>query len=405
MKKLNLILALILFSASSYAVTITVSGQVTDTNNNPLANYTVWVGESYYGLSNVAVTTNSQGNYTATYTTNNTQGILYAIVQNCRYDSIAVTMSFSTFINTFTGQNLQVCPLGSGTPRQCSNMSGALLAAGATVTDAMVYLYEHDNSGGFLVDSTLCDSLGGFAFNPNNLDSTVVYSIYARLLPADMSYGYFINTYTTNASTFGTADSLTCFHTNNAVLFNVLGTVQGNNYIGGASYRVTRGTEPEVGVRVLLYDNNKVIIDETYSDQDGEYEFADLADGTYYLLVDIPGVEMEFYEVVLSGQTRMDGLKILIEEHMANITDATSVAEDMTSESIRLFPNPTTTKIFLNLEDINFSFEVTDLAGKLILSGVALENSVDVSDLSPGKYLLYTVSADGEANHMKFIKE
>lgn len=68
-------------------------------------------------------------------------------------------------------------------------MSGLVMTGLNAAESARVWLYEHDTSGGFIVNSAQTDTLGNFGFTASNLDSTKVYSIYASLLSTDPSYG------------------------------------------------------------------------------------------------------------------------------------------------------------------------------------------------------------------------
>ena len=114
------------------------------------------------------------------------------IVQDCNYDSIGISIAYTPFTRLFTQQDFMICPLnspGGGNPNPCTNMSGLVMTGLNAAESARVWLYEHDTSGGFIVDSAQTDTLGNFGFTASNLDSTKVYSIYASLLSTDPSYG------------------------------------------------------------------------------------------------------------------------------------------------------------------------------------------------------------------------
>lgn len=406
MKQISIFIILLGLSLASKADTVYVSGQITDTNVVGLKGFPVWVGESFYGPGNTTLYTDSFGYYTGYHVTNSTQGNLHIIVQDCVYDSIFLTVSYSAMSKVFVNQDMQICAMTGGGIPPCSNMSGSVLIGGGSPTHAMVYLYKHDSSGGDLIDSTSLDSSGMFAFNPGNLDSFSVYSLYARLLSSDFNYGLYINTYSTSATTFATADSLTCFDYQNSIIMNPFGTLLGAGSIGGATARVTRGIEVEKNVRVLLYDSQQKVIAETWSDDEGDYSFADLDNGTYFINIDLPGVDMDLHEIVLANGAKLDGLQILIDENMASVNNLTGKDEAVFVDGISVFPNPAQNTIKINHSEGELvEYTMTDLQGRVVLSGSSneVEIALDIQNLSEGSYQLKVLSDLGEST-FKVIK-
>ena len=187
---------------------------------------------------------------------------------------------------------------------------------------------------------------------------------------------------------------------------NPLGTLSGAGYIGGATARVTRGIEVEKNVRVLLYDAQKTVIAETWSDNDGNYEFADLDNGTYFINIDLIGVEMELHEVVLANGAELDGLQILIDEQMATVNNLTGTKQTTLNEEVSVFPNPTQDIIKINVSEGGLvDYEMIDIQGRMVLSGSSDQSVIelDIQTLSEGTYQLKVVSELGQ-NTFKVIK-
>jgi hypothetical protein len=188
---------------------------------------------------------------------------------------------------------------------------------------------------------------------------------------------------------------------------NPFGWGLGANYIGGATYRVTRGEEPEANVRVILYDAQKNAIGETWSDANGDYEFADIEDGTYYINIDIPGVAMEPYEIVLSDElTIEDGLRILNSPNEASIVNLTSHEEFTNAEGLSVFPNPTDRFVQLSMNNSeSFDYQLVNLNGAVILTGSSeySKAQLDLNDLSKGIYFLELTSEKGERYSQKVM--
>ncbi|MDP1727331.1 MAG: T9SS type A sorting domain-containing protein [Bacteroidota bacterium] len=69
----------------------------------------------------------------------------------------------------------------------------------------------------------------------------------------------------------------------------------------------------------------------------------------------------------------------------------------------RLYPVPATNQLFI--EGVNSrNFKIYDLAGRFIKGGETLQNSIDISELSNGLYVLHAISDKGLIVQ-KFIKE
>lgn len=90
---------------------------------------------------------------------------------------------------------------------------------------------------------------------------------------------------------------------------------------------------------------------------------------------------------------------ILIEQELVSL-------EDISVENIRIFPNPATEYIATDYSG-NLSYRLTDLSGKLILSGVFNSaNKIAIDQLTKGCYLLNCFNPEsGQQFVMKIVKE
>ncbi|MCF8426362.1 MAG: T9SS type A sorting domain-containing protein [Bacteroidia bacterium] len=71
--------------------------------------------------------------------------------------------------------------------------------------------------------------------------------------------------------------------------------------------------------------------------------------------------------------------------------------------SYRLYPIPTSSRLFI--EGANPTvFKVYDLSGRLVKEGDVMQNSIDVSDLNNGLYVLYAMAENGLIVQ-KFLKQ
>jgi hypothetical protein len=84
--------------------------------------------------------------------------------------------------------------------------------------------------------------------------------------------------------------------------------------------------------------------------------------------------------------------------------DGTNVGiKKLSSHSYRLYPMPTSSKLFVEGANPS-SFEVYDLAGRLASSGEVMQNSIDVSELNNGLYVLHAQTENGLIVQ-KFLKQ
>lgn len=89
----------------------------------------------------------------------------------------------------------------------------------------------------------------------------------------------------------------------------------------------------------------------------------------------------------------------------ANFIPSSMVVEQQEMFDVKLYPNPTTGKIYLrgivDWED----FIIYDLQGRVIKSGQVMQDSVDISEMSSGIYLIQLESKGGEKVQKRVIKK
>ena len=76
--------------------------------------------------------------------------------------------------------------------------------------------------------------------------------------------------------------------------------------------------------------------------------------------------------------------------------------EDVNNEVFSVYPNPAVNELFIT-NSSNTSFQITDIKGSTILNGVA-NNSIDVSSLTKGVYVLNLISEQGTSTH-RIVKQ
>jgi hypothetical protein len=114
------------------------------------------------------------------------------------------------------------------------------------------------------------------------------------------------------------------------------------------------------------------------------------------------------------GQFSISNLKVVTKEGCdllvgSNVLDipfnlTTGISQLTANEYVKIFPNPATSQIAIQGFDMT-KYEVIDVLGRLVLNSVVSEkNSIDISSINKGAYILKLYNAD-KVITKKFIKE
>ncbi|MDP6909626.1 MAG: PKD domain-containing protein, partial [Flavobacteriales bacterium] len=244
--------------------------------------------------------------------------------------------------------------------------------------NGVVYLITFDPSTNLLtaVDSIVLDTSNSFFFGPLACGD---YLIKAAAYSGSPYYSNYIPTYHGNSPFWGFAQTITLGQVNQQVTADVT-LIAANNpggpgFIGGD---VTQGAnktdpgDPLGGMEVLLFDMNGAAIAYTYTDQNGEFGFGDLAWGTYQVYVEALGVQTIPAVVTIGpNEPSVDDVHIFASESLIS-TGITEV--DYEGAISDVYPNPVVNEatVEFNLEvakEVNVS--VLDLTGRMISTETA----------------------------------
>jgi hypothetical protein len=80
--------------------------------------------------------------------------------------------------------------------------------------------------------------------------------------------------------------------------------------------------------------------------------------------------------------------------------------DELEFTSISVYPNPATDVLYVKLSSSNYSVEVINLIGEVVLKAENKSNttSIELSNLKSGVYFL-TIASDGQQKQMKFVKQ
>lgn len=160
-------------------------------------------------------------------------------------------------------------------------------------------------------------------------------------------------------------------------------------------------------VEVFLKDVNNSLYMQTVTNSNGEYSFANLPNGDYEIVIDIPGYEQistYSFNVNAASQDIFD-LDFLIDNGEIFISDFMSL-EDNAQDYLNIYPNPSNGTIFIELPDTKGAIEigVRNLNGRQVyLDSIVGGNNkleLNLSALSAGIYFVELKYKEGH----KFTK-
>lgn len=272
-----------------------------------------------------------------------------------------------------------------------------------------VYLIEHDAVAGSLtaIDSQLVTSTpnnwGGFYSFTGVADGD--YLVKAAIEVGSDQYDNYLPTYFVDVLYWDEATTVTVPGSVNA-LYNI-DMVSGTNpgglgFIGGliidganltsGQVEVRGDGDPLENVSVLLLTENDLPITHTVSNAQGEFEFSNLAWGTYKLVVEVLGKEqgIKFITIGPDNQTGFVNFEV-------NETYVTRIEDVLNGASLKVFPNPVDENVNIQIEirqNTNLNISVNNLLGKTIFmenkdlnEGIQTMN-INLRNLPAGIYFL-----------------
>jgi PKD repeat protein len=275
-------------AAFEYAISASSSNEIVfsdiSTATNTIYSYVWDFGDS---------TTATIQNPTHSYATNGNYTVCLSI-----YSGIPGTTSFCT------DQQCQNIYIGT-TPSDSLFIGGMVVPSDVNCICPMlepmtIYFIQYNADPGTLtaVDSVV---LNGTEQSFSAVLPVGEYLIKAALHPSSPQYFNYLPSYYEGATHWSNAAPLS-----NATAINIL-YMQAGAYPGGTGFiggNISDGAGKTDAVlshiSVLLLDENGTAIAQTYSNNEGNYSFAQLAFGSYQILVDIPGLTATPQNVVLS---------------------------------------------------------------------------------------------------------
>jgi hypothetical protein len=288
---------------------------------------------------------------------------------------------------------------------------GTIFAENAPVDYALVGLFGMDNAGWYIYDFTMTDEGTGAYFFEDVPDGD--YYIWASLLPMSQYYLQYFPTYFGDALFWFDAELITLGEPNNPYDINLIpvGSFDAGpgNITGTVSF--DNGKGPGDNVNVVLMDEEENALSYILSNEEGLFEFEDMAYGTYKLKVEMPGVNSEIATVVLDENHQTINVEFIIKGSSAYLS--IDNLSQVISGIGEIYPNPVsdyanievilnensnvTVSIFNQLGQVVYTSDKTLVSGKQLIK-------LNTSELPEGFYNVQFRGEKGGILVKKFIK-
>ena len=139
----------------------------------------------------------------------------------------------------------------------------------------------------------------------------------------------------------------------------------------------------------------------------GNFFFTNVPDGTYEVIIEIPGLpHIDYHEITVQGGQYIGELNYLVGEETITVTELTPITEDTFNEDVNfvIYPNPSNGLIAIAGKD-DFQIEavqIIDVQGRVIEQVDTPSLMVQIDNLSAGMYVAKISSGKG-TDVLKFI--
>ncbi len=292
-------------------------------------------------------------------------------------------------------------------------ISGTIYNGSNFANNCMVYLITADSNNFLTAIDTQVIQQGFYSFP---ISSAGTYYVKAALLSTATNFSSYLPTYHSLSLFWGTATGIvvsTASQTNKDI-YMIQGTNSGGpGFIGGlVSQGANKGAgpgDPMPDVSILLTDVNDNAITHTITDANGEYEFNNLAYGTYKVHVEIIGLPATATTVTISASNpEFGGANFTV-----NSDGVVGIEKEQSATVSGIYPNPVSDVFTLTInapETRSVDIFVTDLLGKNVkqfAEGVQQGTNtleVEVEDLSEGVYFI-TIFDGKSTSSTRFVKQ
>ena len=288
-------------------------------------------------------------------------------------------------------------------------------STGTSADAGSVYLMVFDTSWTNIVaiDTAEIDADGSYEFEADPFEHCV-YFVQAELSDQSAYFGQYVPTYYINSLSWEEAWPVFPFFP--FVSYDIFMVPQSTSNSGNAAVKgvvnaqSTRGVVD--GVMMLLMDENGNPIGYVRTADDGTFDFAQLAYGTYKLRAEYVGVNSQTATITLSQDNPTATIIVTLKDGEAYL-GIDEIHSAYLKEFGNIYPNPVTSDASVNVtmkQASKVKVAVTNQIGQVVVSeSVSLKpgvNTVDLhtTNLPQGVYIVKVLTKDGALATRKMVK-
>ena len=251
------------------------------------------------------------------------------------------------------------------------NFHGTVYAGNLPVIQGRAILFRWDSTGNNVVslDTCLVDT-GYYHFDnvaPGN------YYILGELIPSSSDWGHYLPTYYGDAIHWDSATMITLGHAVNPYdihLVQASTLIAGNGAITGnvnKDYKINGEETGAPGITVFLFDSGKHALTYCKTNDNGAFSFNSIDFGSYTVYPEV--IRKNTYPATLFLNEQDSSFNITFTIHQSTVTMGIPDLQNSEFNSIKIFPNPASDIVHLqlnsgNAEDLELS--LCDIAGKTV---------------------------------------
>src|SRR5690606_29811854 len=209
----------------------------------------------------------------------------------------------------------------------------------------------------------------------------------------------------TSSINWSTADTIyhTLYSINKDIHLQNGTPTSGPGFIGGlVTQGAGKGTANGVPDQLIfLFDNNNSLVAHTYTDNSGQYSFANIPNGTYTVYPESMNWVTTPYNgiTVSNGNVTHNGIDF--EKNSKTIQPKTTSVKDINHDLFSVYPNPTNGIVNINWKNsqgIDADINVSDVTGRVIKTIQTTTipiNKIDLSAYQQGVYFIHIQTNQG----------
>jgi hypothetical protein len=160
--------------------------------------------------------------------------------------------------------------------------------------------------------------------------------------------------------------------------------------------------EPLEGVGVFLFNANGTPIAHVFTDANGNYYFGNLPFGTYTIYIDLPGTT-PFSAVIVISALNPNPMGVVFTLKNGSFSVGT---DELSSSSIRIWPNPTTDRLFVDMPESADLILYNSLGARVGSWKLSLGHStISLNAFPAGVYWLKVQAKDGRVWLERVVKQ